>query len=64
MAAAGLGSGDDRKVAIWDDEGNDLEVSEGASKDLIQVIVQVPYDGFTSYFNNSKLRARVQMRKE
>jgi hypothetical protein len=61
--AAGLGTGEDRKVAVWDEEGNDLDLADANSHDLIQVIVQVPYDGII-YFNDSKMRARVQMRKE
>jgi hypothetical protein len=66
LAAAGLGTGEDRKVAVWDDEGNNLELEDvdAGSHPRVQVIVQVPYDGFTSYFNDSKMRARVQMRKE
>jgi hypothetical protein len=62
LEQAGLGT--NGKIAIWDEDGNDLELEDANSHDLIQVVVQVPYNGFTSYFTNTKMRARVQMRKE
>jgi hypothetical protein len=64
LEAAGLGAGEDRKVAVWDEDGSDLDLEDAESKDRIQVVVQVPYSGFTSYFTNTQMRARVQMRKE
>ncbi len=67
LVAASLGAAG-RKVAVWDENGVDVNVEDADSHDLIQVVVQVPYNevgvGISSYFRDTIMKARVQMRKE
>ena len=67
LVKASLGA-PSRQVAIWDENESNLDLATADSHDLIQVVVEVPYDevgvAISSYFANSKMRARVQMRKE
>jgi Flp pilus assembly protein TadG len=63
---------DNAKVAIWGATvGEDLDLADAESHDLIQVVVQLPYDdvgvsvpAIYTYFGGKLMKARVQMRKE
>jgi Flp pilus assembly protein TadG len=67
LVKAGLGA-PSRQVAVWDENETDLNLATANSHDLVQVVVEVPYNevgvGISSYFSGTKMRARVQMRKE
>jgi Flp pilus assembly protein TadG len=67
LVNAGLGAAS-RKVAVWNEAGEDLDLATANSHDRIQVAAQVPYDevgvGISSYFLGKTMKARVQMRKE